>query len=263
MSYTNTTSHYSLPQYVGSDKPKYLTDFNTAMATIDGQMYDNATAASTADSKADAAQSTADANTSSITALDTQINGDSGLAADVAANQGAITTINSLIGNGTPTTTDKTLIGAINELDADIQAEDAKVGDLTDLTTTEKTSVVAAINEVNSKVDYNEIIVASVTGDGVKTISELLDELYAAATWITNQAKMAATKLIVDNSICSPVYFGSNLTYTRGNITSNATYLASFDLKASGSTYLDSLNGTISDNSSTVVNNGVVLKIIR
>ena len=126
MSYTNTTTHYSLPQYVATDKPKYLTDFNETMSAIDGQMYTNAQAAATADGKAVTAQATADANTSSIGTLNTQINGDSsdpsdlGLAGDVAANTGSINTINSLIGNGTPTTTDKTIIGAINEIYADI-----------------------------------------------------------------------------------------------------------------------------------------------
>lgn len=163
MSYTNTTSHYSLPQYVGSDKPKYLTDFNEAMATIDGQMYDNATTAATADSKAEAAQSTADTNTSSISSLNTQINGDSGLAADVAANQGAITTINSLIGNGEPTTTDKTIIGAINELDAN--KADA--------------SDIPVINNNYALIPTEQVL--SISADGVKTAGELLTELRTAA----------------------------------------------------------------------------------
>ena len=126
MSYTNTTSHYGLPQYVATDKPKYLTDFNETMSAIDTQMYTNAQAAATADGKAVSAQNTADVNTSSISTLNTQINGDSsdpsdtGLAGDVSALEGSVNTINSLIGNGEPTTTDKTIIGAINELAGDL-----------------------------------------------------------------------------------------------------------------------------------------------
>ena len=38
----------------------------------------------------------------------------------VAGNTGSINTINSLIGNGEPTTEDKTIIGAINEIYAEI-----------------------------------------------------------------------------------------------------------------------------------------------
>lgn len=126
MGFTNTTAHYSLPQYVATDKPKYLTDFNQTMETIDTQMYTNAQAAATADGKAVAAKDVADGAVSSIATLNAQINGDvsdpsdRGLAGDVSDNSGAINTINALIGNGTPTTTDKTIIGAINEIYADI-----------------------------------------------------------------------------------------------------------------------------------------------
>lgn len=126
MGFTNTTAHYSLPQYVATDKPKYLTDFNQTMEAIDTQMYTNAQAAATADGKAVAAKDVADGAVSSIGTLNTQINGDvsdpsdRGLAGDVSDNSGAINTINALIGNGTPTTSDKTIIGAINEIYADI-----------------------------------------------------------------------------------------------------------------------------------------------
>lgn len=52
MSYTNHTTNYNLPQYVGTDKPTYLGDFNTAMSAIDAQMKLNADSASTAGSNA-------------------------------------------------------------------------------------------------------------------------------------------------------------------------------------------------------------------
>ena len=35
MSHTNTTPNYNLPQFVGSDKPAWLTDVNNAMSAID------------------------------------------------------------------------------------------------------------------------------------------------------------------------------------------------------------------------------------
>ena len=132
MSYTNKTSHYELPQYVATDKPKYLTDFNETMATIDGQMYTNATAATTAQTAAEGAQSTADGAVSSISTLNTQINGDptdpsdTGLAGDVSALDGDVNTIQALLGNGTPTTSNQTVIGAVNAIEASIApAEDS------------------------------------------------------------------------------------------------------------------------------------------
>lgn len=52
MSYSNHTTNYNLPLYVGTDKPTYLGDFNSAMGTIDAQMKSNADSASGADTKA-------------------------------------------------------------------------------------------------------------------------------------------------------------------------------------------------------------------
>ena len=132
MSYTNQTTHYALPQYVATDKPKYLTDFNETMVAIDTQMYTNATAAATAQTAAEGAQSTADGAVSSIGSLNTQINGDptdpsdTGLAGDVSSLDGDVNTIQALLGNGTPTTSNQTVIGAVNAIEASIApAEDS------------------------------------------------------------------------------------------------------------------------------------------
>ena len=47
MSHTNTTANYNLPQFVGTDKPSWLTDVNGAMTSIDAQMKANADANTT------------------------------------------------------------------------------------------------------------------------------------------------------------------------------------------------------------------------
>lgn len=88
MGATNKTTYYELPQYVQSDKPSYLGDFNGAMNTIDSAIHTNAV--------------------------------------NIGINGTAIENTNALI------------------------------GDLDNLTTDTKTSIVGAINEVNSKVDTNE-----------------------------------------------------------------------------------------------------------
>lgn len=66
MASTNKTTHYELSQYVGTDKPTYLTDYNGDMSAIDTGIYnaqtkaDSAyTLAGTADGKADTANLTA------------------------------------------------------------------------------------------------------------------------------------------------------------------------------------------------------------
>lgn len=55
MAHTNETTNYSLPQFVGTDKPSWLNDFNGAMSAIDAQMKSNDDAAAAADTKAEAA----------------------------------------------------------------------------------------------------------------------------------------------------------------------------------------------------------------
>ena len=59
MAYTNKTTNYELPQYIGTDKPTYLSDFNGAMNTIDAQMKINADNASSASSSASSASQVA------------------------------------------------------------------------------------------------------------------------------------------------------------------------------------------------------------
>lgn len=108
MSYTNQTQHYGLPQYVATDVPAYLTDYNGAMAKIDqgmnaaktqadsaataagqaandiaalqstvgtqaAQISAAAQAAASAQTTANAADEKADVNTESINGLDDRV----------------------------------------------------------------------------------------------------------------------------------------------------------------------------------------------
>lgn len=85
MSSTNKTTNYELSQFVGSDKPAWLADYNQDMAKIDAGIH-------TAQSAATAADGKADTNTSNI--------GDMTYLATTAKN---------------------TLVAAINEVDSDVQ----------------------------------------------------------------------------------------------------------------------------------------------
>ena len=60
MASTNKTTNYQLSQYIGTDKPTYLGDYNGDMQKIDTQMKANADSASSANSLATTAKSTAD-----------------------------------------------------------------------------------------------------------------------------------------------------------------------------------------------------------
>lgn len=68
MSFTNQTTHYGLPQWIGSDKPTYLVDQNNAYQTIDSEIYNANVTAGQAVTTANGASSTAGA--ASATAAD-------------------------------------------------------------------------------------------------------------------------------------------------------------------------------------------------
>ena len=54
MASTNKTTNYELSQFLGSDKPAWLTDYNSDMSKIDGGIHSAQTTATGADGKADA-----------------------------------------------------------------------------------------------------------------------------------------------------------------------------------------------------------------
>lgn len=121
MSSTNKTVTIELSQYVGTDKPTYLTDYNGDMLKIDNAIAADRDSIATAQNTADGAVSAIGTLEGTVGDLNTEINTEgTGLAARVTSAEGSINTITSLIGNGEPTTQDKTLIGAINELAAEI-----------------------------------------------------------------------------------------------------------------------------------------------
>ena len=59
MAFTNETTHYGLPQWIGSDKPTYLVDQNDAYQKIDSEIYNANVAAGEAVTTANGAASTA------------------------------------------------------------------------------------------------------------------------------------------------------------------------------------------------------------
>lgn len=77
MSSTNKTTNYKLSQYIGTDKPTYLGDYNGDMLKIDNQMKANADSASNAASAAAAAQAVADKASKDVKALNDSVTANS------------------------------------------------------------------------------------------------------------------------------------------------------------------------------------------
>ena len=186
------TVNYELCQYEGSDKTSYLINYNGDMLKIDTAIKGAKDAADNAQSKANTADGKADANASSISTLDTQINGAGGLAADVSSVQGSVNTINSLIGTGEPTTQDKTIIGAINELAAEMPSGSVDADDVTYNNTT------SHLNATNVQDAIDEVVAA--IPSIVSTEEKQTATLTAAATSVTltfSEQTIGATTLVL------------------------------------------------------------------
>ena len=122
MSHTNSTANLGLPQFIGTDKPTWLSDVNAAFAAIDAYAGTNDAALAITDGKA--ATAISDASNAVTTATN---------AATTAGNAAATATnANTVAGNA---------LTIVNNTAA-------KMGDLTQLVTTDKSSLVAAVNEV-------------------------------------------------------------------------------------------------------------------
>lgn len=81
MSSTNKTTNYNLSQYIGTDKPTYLGDYNSDMLKIDTQLKANADSASNAASAAGAAQAVASDASKKVQTLNDSVTANS---ADIA-----------------------------------------------------------------------------------------------------------------------------------------------------------------------------------
>ena len=116
MSATNSTNTIGLSQYISTDKPTYLVDYNGDMLKIDGAIAADRESIEDVNTVATRADGKADTNKGSIDTLNAQINGDpedpsdTGMAGKVTDNSSDIETMQALIGNGTPTTSNQTII---------------------------------------------------------------------------------------------------------------------------------------------------------
>lgn len=225
MSSTNKTSNLELSQFIGTDSPKWLTDYNSDMQKIDAGVAAVQTQANATDLVVAGHTSSIQANTQSITDQQTAI---TSLRADVTSAQGSINTINSLIGNGEPTTTDKTIIGAINELAAEIEPSGGVSASSVSYDNTTSgltaTNVQAAIDEVDAKVDA--IVVPTIA------VEKKTATLAAGSTSVTltfTQQQIGATTF-VDWFVSDPEVVPTSIT------TSATTVVLTFEAQSSALT---------------------------
>ena len=169
MSHTNTTPNFNLPQFVGTDKPAWLTDINQAFSNID-------TAIKSAKDNADTAGGSATTANNSI---------------------GTLTDLN--------TTNKSTLVGAINEVNTSTGTATGIANQAVGLANQAQTDANSANTAITALENYlNLSVVNSYTGNqftrtaGTGDISSS-DTLYVARNSAGTLAKIYGT-LSVSNS---------------------------------------------------------------
>lgn len=126
MSSTNSTANYELSQFLGSDKPAWLTDYNADMSKIDAGIHSAQTTATGADGKA----------TSNTTAIGTLAN----LTTDEKAS----------------------LVGAINEVDAHADSAQSTANSAFTSAGTANTGVTNLTNYL-AMTNFNDVASADIT----------------------------------------------------------------------------------------------------
>ena len=164
MSHTNSTTNYGLPQFLTSDKPAWLTDINNAFSNIDTAIDNAQTKADTA--YTDAGNAQLDATTAINNAAAADAKGSGALASiETAFDPATIYAVGSKVMYNSllyrcivAVTTPGPWTGSDNweriTVDTLIASTDSKVGNLSSLSTSDKASLVNAVNEVNGKESY-------------------------------------------------------------------------------------------------------------
>lgn len=136
MSFTNHTPNYNLPQYVGTDKPTFLGDFNNAMSAIDTALHNNEQNAGEGLSELQQAQAALTETQETLTEVQTEVANVSGIAATVNQNvQQALTAANDATTAANSATSQiQPAVTAANQASADAQeAQQVANGNVTTL----------------------------------------------------------------------------------------------------------------------------------
>ena len=155
MSFTNHTPNYNLPQYVGTDKPTFLGDFNNAMSAIDTALHNNEQNAGEGLSELQQAQAALTETQETLTEVQTEVANVSGMATTVNQNvQQALSAANDATTAANSATSQiQPAVTAANQASADAQAAQqvangnvTTLNDLSERVTALENSVVTEIS---------------------------------------------------------------------------------------------------------------------
>lgn len=129
---TNKTANYELPQFVGTDKPTWLGDFNSAMSAIDTGMHENASDISAMESDVATATSTASQASQAVSSLTSTVNtlSTNVQSATTTANNASSTASSALNTANTANGKADTNASAISSLDGRVTQNEADIANI-------------------------------------------------------------------------------------------------------------------------------------
>lgn len=236
MAYTNQTTHYGLPQYVGTDIPSILTDTNDAYDKIDTAIYNVASAQAGVDTTVNALTARVVSAESAVAGLDSDVTAMETTVAGNTQNINNLTTRMTAV-EGTVsshTTSINTLNSTVATVEGSVSTVEGRVGDLEDvvgdevLQTTAQT-LTGAVNELldGGVKSWTVIDHLSVTGTTGTTDSKTLTAdlsgykevlLIAGSDYVSDTDFMVHDSTVLPlniNGRCSRIYCNSSGALTR------------------------------------------------
>ena len=217
---TNKTTHYNLSQYVASDKPTYLVDYNSDMLAIDTAIY-NAMSKATVN----------ETNIGTMTDLTTDSKSD------------LVSAINE-IDSHTDTNTNN-----ITQNTTDIASNTGNIGNLINLNTTAKNNLVSAINEVKGVNDTQNTSISSLN-DEIQKFNLSTFTNYATADMSTTNGSIVYGDVTLATNSDGSIFklYGSIALYKSGSnngiVTIPTSLRPSSNIIISGAGLTNSNNGS-------------------
>lgn len=225
MSSTNKTPNYGLPQYIDTDKPTFLGDFNDAMGIIDKGMNDNKNSAGEGSNKMDEANARIGDAEETLTETQNQVDSISGLADTIETKvQTALTQANdAATKSGQANTNSTAAVNAANQASTDANAA-----------LQQAQGNVSQINGLDARVRVLE-------DESIKTFTQTLRLMSLGATGINQSSQVVLNPYIKNIHMSGGTGSGASLVFTivgkNGTPNASVPYANNTDIPTQ---YLDS-----------------------
>lgn len=206
---TNKTANYNLPQFVGTDKPTWLGDFNQAMVDIDAGMHTNATDIESIETIAQNASASASQASQDV----------AGLTSTVSTLSSNVTSVTATANNAQQTAT-----SALNTANTANGKADTNASNITALTTRVSTNETNIDNLTGSILWTNPNITTPFENQTITLSSSDYDVLEVFYIDYTQDNRVMSQRFIKGrNSVLSALFTIGNTIYMGDRVISYTT----------------------------------------